>query len=173
MWFWSKIFGILRNSKVDLHLARSSSFLFLTGCGIVNMFPTLCTNLRYYNDKDLEHIFCVDIFAPFGRNSVNNWLFSLSFDWCGLLYIYILIQRGCRCIVNSVRTKSVYQFVLCLFFSENVMWLCGSRICRLNSFNCYILFLLWTVQLNVLRWLNGIEGTLYLSFCVAMFICSQ
>lgn len=50
------------------------------------------------------------------------------------------------------------------FFLFIVFMLCDyqSQESWSNSFNCYILFLLWTVQLNVLRWLNGIGTRVHL-----------
>lgn len=165
MWFWSNIFEILRNPKVDLHLP---SFV-LSFVDWPRHGEHVYTNLRYYNDEDLEHHFVCGLFR-FGRNSVNNWLFSLlSFDGWNknrLLCIDVLMLHENAAWVSLYYEQceneiSLYHFFRCWIFRGVCVFLKCYVITRLknprsNSFNCYILFLLWTVQLNVLRWLNGI-----------------
>lgn len=122
--------------SICIYLA--SSFLSLTGRGMVNMSTQISGIIMM---KIWSTHFVCGLFR-FGRNSVNNWLFSLlSFDgWSKnrVLCIDVLMlhemQRGCRCTMNSVRTKSVYitfsdvaSFVVSVSFL-NVMWLRGSRI---------------------------------------------
>lgn len=150
--------------SICIYLA--SSFLSLTGRGMVNMSTQISGIIMM---KIWSTHFLCGLFR-FGRNSVNNWLFSLlSFDgWSKnrLLCIDVLMLHENAAWVSLYYEQceneiGIYHFFRCWIFRGVCVFLKCYVITRLknprsNSFNCYILFLLWTVQLNVLRWLNGI-----------------
>lgn len=137
----AEIFGILRNSKVDLHLPRRYGHVVFSRPR--KQIPTILM-IKIWN-----------IFA-FRRNSVNNWLFRgiffLLFIWNEKRYPHRLLCTYTAWVSFNIVWEQ-NQYIL-FFFSIGIarirseLLLFGVRVCdyqpqefRLNSFNCYILFL--------------------------------
>lgn len=111
---------------------------------------------------------------PFGRNSFNNWLVCVpNFVWsvhekrlfAHWNWWFGEGQRGCRSAycMCSVRTKSVNCITSSLYapWCLSLMFYCDYMAWGIFFVDRILLIAtycsaLWTVQLNVLRWLNGI-----------------